>query len=134
MKMIEKFFRDKKSNTVIYIVLAVGIVMLVSAGSMKHSETSAGTVLPDSKSVSLNSETENILSEIDGVGEVCVMMSCKDVKTESMAKSVSNVQSVLVVADGGDNPAVREKIVRALKVALGVDAHKIEVFERKERK
>ena len=45
-----------------------------------------------------------------------------------------NITSVLVVADGGGNTAVREKIVRAIKVAVGVDAHKIEVFERTDRK
>ena len=125
MKIIDKIFRDKKSNTVIYILLAVGILMLVFANSAKQSIPYAET--KSAETSSLNSETEKILSEIDGVGEVRVMMSLSPGKE-------GNITSVLVVADGGGNTAVREKIVRAIKVAVGVDAHKIEVFERTDRK
>ena len=125
MKIIDKIFRDKKSNTVIYILLAVGILMLVFANSAKQSIPDAET--KSAETSSLNSETEKILSEIDGVGDVSVMMSLSPGKE-------GNITSVLVVADGGGNTAVREKIVRAIKVAVGVDAHKIEVFERTDRK
>lgn len=128
MKIIDKIFRDKKSNTVIYILLAMGILMLVFANSTKQSAPYVKTETVTEKS-SLNSETEKILSEIDGVGEVSVMMSLSSEK-----ENEGSIQSVLVVADGGENTVVREKIVRALKVALGVDAHKIEVFERTDRK
>ena len=43
-----------------------------------------------------------------------------------------NICSVLVVADGGKNAGVKEKILRAVKAALGVEAHKIEILERKD--
>lgn len=99
--------------------------MLVFANSAKQSIPYAET--KSAETSSLNSETEKILSEIDGVGEVSVMMSLSPGKE-------GNITSVLVVADGGGNTAVREKIVRAIKVAVGVDAHKIEVFERTDRK
>ena len=128
MKIIDKIFRDKKSNAVIYILLAVGILMLVLANGTKQSKP---YINPDTvtENNSLRSETEKILSEIDGVGEVSIMMSLS-----SEQEKEGSIGSVLVVADGGNNPVVREKIVRALKVALGVDAHKIEVFERTDRK
>ena len=128
MKIIDKIFRDKKSNTVIYILLAVGILMLVFANSAKQSVPYVKTENVAEKS-SLNRETEKILSEIEGVGEVSVMMALSSIKEEE-----GSIKSVLVVADGGNNPVAREKIVRALKVALGVDAHKIEVFERTDSK
>ena len=130
MKIINRIFRDKKSNTVIYIILAMGILMLVCANSAEKNNPYEITDTAVAES-SLNVETERILSEINGVGNVSVMIS------ETSADNKENegkIQSVLVVADGGNNPAVCEKIIRALKVALGVDAHKIEVFERKERK
>jgi len=38
---------------------------------------------------------------------------------------------VLIVADGGSDGAVCERLIRAASVALGVSPHKIEVFERK---
>ena len=40
--------------------------------------------------------------------------------------------SVLIVADGGADSRIREKIVKAASAALGVEPHKIQVFERKE--
>ena len=137
MKIIDKIFRDKKSNTVIYIILAVGILMLVCANSAKHSEPYFDTSAEIKESSSVKEETERILSEIDGVGEVSVMISFSGSNPDEVFNTSAEekrIESVLVVADGGEIPSVREKIVRALKVALGVDAHKIEVFERKERK
>lgn len=127
MKIIDKFFRDKKSNTVIYILLTVGILMLVFANGAKQSEPYIKTDTVTEK-YSLNDETEKILSHIEGVGDVNIMMSLSSEK-----ENEGSIESVLVVADGGNNPVVCEKIVRALRVALGVDAHKIEVFERTDR-
>lgn len=135
MTKIDKFFRDKKANSIIYIILTVGILMLVFAqnsGLEKLSSKQAETSIGEN---SLSFQTEEILSCIKGVGEVSVMISF-DKKTEKsfMGESAPDgIKSVLVVAEGGDNSAIREKIVRATMAALGADAHKIEVFERKEK-
>ncbi len=123
MKIIDKIFGDKKSTPVIYIVLAVGILMIVCANSFKNTVPYQKTDQSSAQEWSLQTETERILSEIEGVGEVSVMISGEE----------KQIHSVLVVAEGGAIPEVKEKIVRALKAALCVDAHKIEVFERKEK-
>ena len=138
MKKIDKIFGDKKANTLIYIVLAVGILMLAGGNGFLHSETDNKAL---TASVSKNSAEENlrqILSEIDGVGEVSVMLCQSEIapKKEQSVFSSSDkeyksvIDGVLVVAEGGKDAAVREKIIRATKAALGVDAHKIEVLER----
>lgn len=138
MKKIDKIFGDKKASAVIYIVLAVGILMLAGGNGFLHSDTD-NKALPGA--VSKNTAEENlrqILSEIDGVGEVSVMLCQSEVaqKNEQSVFSSSDKQyksvidGVLVVAEGGKDAAVREKIIRATKAALGVDAHKIEVLER----
>ncbi|WP_010252600.1 stage III sporulation protein AG [Acetivibrio cellulolyticus] len=41
------------------------------------------------------------------------------------------VKGVVVVADGASDAVVKEKLVNAVKVLLGVPIHKIQVFERK---
>ena len=46
-------------------------------------------------------------------------------------EAVKDDTGVLIVADGGNDSAVCEKLIRAASVALGVSPHKIEVFERK---
>lgn len=134
MIKIDKIFGDKKGNTVIYILLAVGILLLVMGNGFKtKAPRSPGNVLQDE----LSRQAERILSDIKGVGEVSVMISYGGEDSDKSIFSADNdkrsVSGVLIVADGGESGAVREKIVRAVQAALGVDAHKIEVFERKEK-
>lgn len=135
MMKIKELFENKKGNSVIYILLAVGILILVMSSSF-------GDDIPQKETLptqgdTLCQKTERILSGIKGVGNVDVMISYKDTLPAGTISIGSDskqplVDGVLVVADGGANEAVREKIVRAVKVALGVEPHKIEVFERKE--
>lgn len=42
------------------------------------------------------------------------------------------IQGVLIVAEGARKPAVRAKLLQAVQVALGLDAHRIQVLPRKE--
>ena len=82
-------------------------------------------------------EAELILSEIKGVGKVRVMISEEQKSDDSLfsdkeTDGKGSKASVLIVADGGADGRIREKIIRAASVALGVDSHKIQVFERKE--
>ena len=44
-------------------------------------------------------------------------------------QSMAEVQGVLVVAEGGDNPAVRAQIAEALQNLLAVPAHKIVICQ-----
>ncbi len=139
MRIIDKIFKDKKSTCVIYILLTVGILLLVGGKTQVH------TQIPQVEETaqipySLDSRMEEILSLIDGVGEVRVMIffsgeneaPSSGILSASKEQETEEAQSVVVVADGADNATVREKIVRAVKSALGVESHKIEVFERKE--
>ena len=136
MRIIDKIFRDKKGNTVIYLLLTVGVILLVGGGSFNHKapQKTAEEAFPQDKEQRL----ESILSHIDGVGEAEVMISFEKEEDDSLLFSEksgkgSGVKGVVIVADGGENAKIREKIIRATKAALGVETHKIEVFERKEK-
>ncbi len=136
MRIIDKIFRDKKGNTVIYLLLTVGIVLLALGGSFKSEapQTAAEENFHSSKEQKLQS----ILSHINGVGEAQVMISFCEEEEDGLLFNEKNgeegnVKGVVVVAQGGADAKVREKIIRATKAALGVEAHKIEVFERKEK-
>ncbi len=124
MIKIDKIFRDKRAMPVIYILLAVGILMLVCSNSFSGTDSvEVKTLVADEKEVRL----ERVLSSIDGVGGVSVMIA-------EAPENKDTVQSVLVVADGGGKTSVKEKIIRAVRAALGTDSHKIEVLERKDGK
>ena len=130
MMKIDKIFGDKKGNKIIYILLAMGILLLALGSGAKTTP-----VKEVSQTDSRSAQAERILSEIKGVGEVRVMISEEEKKKESVFSDdneESPLCSVLIVADGASDVRVRERIVRAATAALGVEPHKIEVFERKE--
>lgn len=128
MIKIDKLFRDKKANGVIYILLAMGIMLLVFGGSSKTLPQE-----PQSSYDSREARAEQILSEVKGAGKVSVMIS--ETKEKSSLTGIGREEkesvSVLIVADGGNDGVVCERLIRAASVALGVSPHKIEVFERK---
>ncbi len=125
----DKLFGDKKAGGIIYILLAMGIILLVMGSSADKAPSDEKNYIRTSRTY----EAEEILSNIKGAGKVNVMISNEENKENSplSASKPEKEEGVLIVADGGGNSAVCEKLVRAASVALGVSAHKIEVFERK---
>ena len=128
MIKIDKLFGDKKGNSIIYILLALGILLLLSGNMLKpqSQEEVSGHSNPR------EAQAEQILSEIKGVGEVSVMISSEESGKESLFSSGKDESSfsVLIVAEGSSDSRIREKIIRAASAALGAEPHKIEVFER----
>ncbi len=130
MIKIDKLFGDKKTSSLIYILLAMGIILLVFGNSSKKAPSQENSY----EHVSRATEAEEILSQIEGAGKVSVMISQKEKEEKSLLGNSEKEEyscGVLIVAEGGGDSGVREKLVRAASVALGVSAHKIEVFERK---
>ncbi len=129
MIKVDKLFRDKKGSSVIYILLAMGIMLLVFGSTSKKAAPQNTQNVYDSRTI----EAENILSEIKGAGKVSVMISEGKEKSSltGIKKEEKESIGVLIVADGGSDGAVCERLIRAASVALGVSPHKIEVFERK---
>ena len=130
MIKIDKLFTDKKSGGVIYILLAVGIMLIVFGSSSKQKTPEEVKNVQNFRTL----EAEAILSHIKGAGRVSVMISETEKKENSSFSQKSEPPKgevgVLIVADGGNDGVVREKLIRAASVALGVSPHKIEVFER----
>lgn len=127
MIKIDNLFRDKKGSSVIYILLAMGIMLLVFGSTTKKAPQETQSVY-DLRAACAG----QILSEIKGAGKVSVMISGEKEKSSlsGIRKEEKESVGVLIVADGGNDSAVCEKLVRAASVALGVSPHKIEVFER----
>ncbi len=132
MIKLDKILRDKKGNGVIYILIAMGILLMTLGSGFKSSPVNTET----EKNLSRAKEAELILSEIKGAGKVRVMISEEKKEKSSVFTSENEKEnrecSVLIVADGGADSRIREKIVKAASAALGVEPHKIQVFERKE--
>lgn len=159
MTIIDKFFKDKKGNTVIYILLAAGIFLLLAGSTLSKPKQNINQVQNTSSLPQEENEErlEEILSQIKGAGRVSVMISeensgrkifgydiqGEDKKTVILSQSggetalvaeekTPHVKGVIVVADGGGNIKVKEALLRAVRAVLGIEPHKIEVFERNE--
>ncbi len=98
----------------------VGVTLLVGS---KYFDDAEKSVSSTEKSAVTYSEQEEklaeILSQIDGVGEVQVMITTKD-----------KTSSVLVVAENADDPAIRLKIRQAVRTIVQTDNKNIKIIKK----
>lgn len=116
-----KLLGNKKNQWLI--LLLVGILLVIIAIPTKSGTEEKGIV--DSKHWS-TSETEqrlvNILSQMQGIGEVHVMITYRDENV---------VEGVVVVAEGGEQAVIVQKITEVVRALFDVDSHKIKVIDSK---
>ena len=116
-----KLLRNKKNQWLILLLL--GILLVVIAIPTKSGTEEKGVV--DSKEWS-TSETEqrleNILSQMQGIGEVHVMITYRQ---------ENEVEGVVVVAEGGEQGVTVQKITEVVRALFDVDSHKIKVIDSK---
>lgn len=133
-----------KSEKGIKIIFAAGLILILviafsglfTGRSAKNNEKERGTVesFADYES-GLEQRLTEILSEIEGVGNVKVMITLdKTEQTEygrnsDMLISVTapEVRGVIVVCDGGDSVNVKEKVTDAVSGIFGINTLHISV-------
>jgi stage III sporulation protein AG len=128
-------FKDK--NT--WIVLGLlGILLLVIALPAEKTDTEESEPTVESADAVLSSEMELHLQEtleaMEGVGHVRVMITWKETDAASDGFSVSKnqeseVQGILVVAQGGGDSLVRQNILQSLQALFPLEAHKITIVK-----
>lgn len=136
---IEKIL-NKKGREKILIVLLIGILLMVIAipvkdesknnnsfvGSQDTNSDMYTNWLKDynsditSYSTFIEQKLKNILSKVEGVGEVNVMVKINEDES---------IEGVIVVAGGGGNGTVSASITSAIEALLGIPAHKIKVLK-----
>lgn len=132
------------------VLLLLGLLLLVMAiptktvreqASSKSVEnkdtyTASGTssqVLPEK--AALEQQLEGLLLQVEGIGEVRVMLMLKEssdnITSFSTQSPAVSIQGVLIVAQGGDDPVVVRNIQEAVVALFQVEAHKIKVMKMK---
>ena len=125
----ERFFKKLKSIKHIEILIAVlfGVILLtlylttINNADKNSSSTSSGY------SFQVESRLESVLSEIDGVGNVSVMVMLEE-GTELNSEIVPKVNSVIVVAGGAKDYKVKLEILKACEALLNLPAENIEIL------
>ena len=127
------------------ILLLLGMLLTVIALPVSHKQD--GT-FPEQKNSSLftdrseeeeisrtalEKKLEELLSQVEGVGEVRVILMTGMEKDSSSFYSSENerVTGILVAAQGADNSVVSRNIVEAVMALFQVEAHKIKVMKMK---
>ena len=83
----------------------------------------------------LEQQLEQLLQQVEGIGQVKVMLMLKN-STDTMTTFSSqnpsvSIQGVLIAAQGGDNSVVVRNIQEAVMALFQVEAHKIKVMKMK---
>lgn len=183
-RLLQRLRKRKPEKSDFLILVLVGILLLVIAlpignkEEKEQEESPVGTAdSAETQSASgeeLERRLEDILSRIDGAGEVEVMITYKDSGTYVVEKDISSdsstqeetdgagsrntkdtqsqqstvydqtesgdtpfisqeltprIEGILVVAQGGDNTAVKQNISEAVLALFPVEAHRIKIVK-----
>ena len=119
-----KLLGNKKNQWLI--LLLVGILLVVIAIPTKSdTEKDTGfrmTENEDANATEMEKRLESILSQMQGIGEVHVMITYKQ---------ENQVEGVVVVAEGGEQGVIVQKITEVVRALFDVDSHKIKVIDSK---
>ncbi len=127
-----------KNIEVIIAVVVIGIVLLIYASTLPSDKSKKQAASSDSQVIGADVELRlaEILSQIDGAGKVCVMITYE---TGDYSREVSNqeyspnIKGVIIVAEGADDIAVKLNLIRATQTVLAIKANTIEVFVMKNK-
>lgn len=144
--LLEKKKWTGKDLMIVIVIIGVLIaVLFIPTGEKKENsfmdiETPVGETASTDTSLEYEEELEvrleAILSQMEGVGEVEVMITLKpSAKTQdnSFTYTTQNtypeVEGVFVVTQGGDNSSVKLAITEAIQALFGIDVHKIKIVK-----
>lgn len=114
-----------KKNTWM-ILLLVGILLVVIAIPTKtESKKSTLDIYGENNQneTDLEKRLENLLSQMQGVGEVHTMITYRDDE---------QVEGIVIIADGGGEAVTVRNITEVVRALFDVDSHKIKVIEKKQ--
>ncbi len=149
---IIKFF-TKRNNLIMVIILIIGVILMTSVSGEKEEKEVYSSIDTEAQEERLS----DILSDIEGVGEVKVMITycggmerslAYDVKSDNDGKSQQEdkktvmsggspvviqeiyprVKGVIVVAQGAGDIGVKRAITEAVSAAMGVGVSNVKVY------
>ena len=131
-KIIEKYLPYCKQN--IFVIIGIIGIVLISIGDFDLSDRNRSDKTAYSLEdycCQLETEVTELLREIEGVGEVKVMITTESIVSDIFGTQDKgqNVKGVLIVAEGAGNATVNTRISEAVKALFAIDAHKISIVK-----
>lgn len=109
-----KYFRDKGKLPLIIAALTLGVALIL-IGSVEREAPK--------EEEGIEERIAAACSEVAGVGECEVLIHYSTAKSEE-------VESVIVICDGGDSVEVRSRLTSMLSAFFGIGANRIRVVEK----
>ena len=132
MSKFSSLWKKLKSIKNIEIILAVLlglVVLLVYFSSMGANKGAVNNITYSNSYVQeIEQKLENLISSIDGAGQVEVMIMCEG-DDEITKTEYPKVVSAVVVSSGADSTKVKLDIIRAVEALLGLKTANIEVLK-----
>ena len=130
-----QLFKKLKSIKHIEVILAVLFALIIllvyfssiSGLSNDTQDTTSTNTAVSAYTIEMEQKLSNILSKIDGVGDVDVMLMIEN-STNFNTEVLPNIISVIVVADGAENVWVKLDIIKAVETLLKINSANIEVL------
>ena len=142
-----KAFKNMKGKWTLALLGVLGLALLILGGGDK-TEEGAARIGSEEYRAALTGEVRALCGEVEGVGEVSVLLTLEAGESHVYAESERGyitaggeglliesrpprVAGVAVVCDGGADPAVREALTEMLSAALGIGVHRVKVLAKK---
>ena len=135
---ISEFLQKGMTKQQWIVILLLGLLLSVIALPVsKKSSTSQQKILVDDSTQSteeiqssLELRLQNILENVEGVGEVKVMLMTEE-QQGIYRFGETEVRGVLIAAEGASDPVVVQKIQQAVMALFQIEAHKIKIMKMK---
>ncbi len=143
---LDKFLKTK-NKSILYVIFIIGIALMLFSGNESESTPSSAPTYSEEESL------KEVISNIDSAGKVEVMITyygssvsnivydtkergegveriavISDGKAVTSGTSYPRVKGVVVIASGARSAEVRNRIMRAVTVALDVPEYKVAVI------
>ena len=121
--MLEKFKNDPEINEKglkIIALLVIIAVILLSFDVFTQNKDGRKQIIDEDGGT--EAQLCSILADIDGVGDVDVMLQHDD---------DDNITGVIVTAQGAGNPIVKNNLINAVMAVFNISSNSVEVFEKK---
>ena len=121
--MFDKFFKEGKSKDIIIKLITIAViaaVLLVAFDVLTQDRDSRRQIIDDSGGSEMT--LSEILTDIDGVGEVDVMIRQGE---------DNGISGVIITAEGAGDPVIKENITRAVAAVYNIPASNVVVFEKR---
>lgn len=120
--MFEKFKSDPKVKELMIKVIAVLIILSVALLSFDvFTENTDERKQIIDETVDTETQLCNILTDINGVGDVDVMLQYDE---------DSKISGVIVTAEGAENPIIKNNLVNAVRAVFNIPVSSVMVFEK----